>query len=36
MARECPECKKDGMIPLSPVSWGCYICGYTIDNEKKG
>jgi hypothetical protein len=30
----CSKCGKDGMIPLSPVSWGCYLCAYTIDNEK--
>lgn len=31
MARICPECKKEGLIPLSPTAWGCCLCGYNSD-----
>ena len=34
MARECPECKGMGLIPLSPTVWGCCLCGYNSDDDK--
>jgi len=25
------ECKREGLIPLSPTAWGCCLCGYNSD-----
>ena len=35
MARECPECKGMGLIPLSSTAWGCCLCGYNSDDNNK-
>ena len=33
IARKCPECKGDGLIPLSETAWGCCLCGYNSDEK---
>jgi hypothetical protein len=30
--KQCPKCKKDGLIPLNDNgAYGCYLCGYNSD-----
>ena len=35
MARKCPDCGEEGLILLSETTWGCCLCGYNSDDNRK-
>lgn len=35
--RKCPECGKEGLLPLNErhSAWGCFLCGYNSEKPEQ-